>query len=113
MEAMKKERLLLVNEKDVIIGTMSKHEAHMWKNDTSPLHRAFSVFLFNSKNEFLLQRRAMTKITFPGIYSNTVCSHPLDVPDEIEDKDAIGVRRAASRRLVSDIFENMVIRYIM
>jgi isopentenyl-diphosphate Delta-isomerase len=40
-------------------------------------HRAFSVFLFNTKGELLLQQRATEKITFPDHWTNTVCSHPL------------------------------------
>ena len=41
------------------------------------LHRAFSVFLFNSQNKLLLQQRAASKITFPKVWTNTCCSHPL------------------------------------
>jgi isopentenyl-diphosphate delta-isomerase len=41
------------------------------------LHRAFSVFLFNSENKLLLQQRAASKITFPKVWTNTCCSHPL------------------------------------
>ena len=46
------------------------------------LHRAFSVFLFNSNNELLLQQRAAEKITFPLYWTNTVCSHPLQFEDK-------------------------------
>lgn len=42
-----------------------------------PLHRAFSLFLFNEYGDLLLQRRALHKHTFPGLWSNTLCSHPL------------------------------------
>ena len=64
------------------------------------LHRAFSVFLFNSKGELLLQQRADEKITFPGMFTNTCCSHPLMKADELEIGDCyIGVRRAAQRKL--------------
>lgn len=64
-------------------------------------HRAFSVFLFNQKNEMLLQRRAAEKITFPLVWTNTTCSHPLwglEV-DETVEEDVLGVRRAAQRKL--------------
>ena len=59
-------------------------------NDAQPkglLHRAFSVFLFNGKNELLLQQRAKSKITFPGVWTNSCCSHPLYGydPSEVED----------------------------
>ena len=46
------------------------------------LHRAFSVFLFNSDNELLLQKRAACKITFPNFWTNTVCSHPIQFVDQ-------------------------------
>ena len=66
------------------------------------LHRAFSVFLFDSQNRMLLQQRASEKITFPDMWTNTCCSHPLGVPGETgsELPEAVqGVRRAAQRKL--------------
>jgi isopentenyl-diphosphate delta-isomerase len=66
------------------------------------LHRAFSVFLFDSKKRLLLQQRASEKITFPDMWTNTCCSHPLGVPGEtgVELEAAVlGVRRAAQRKL--------------
>lgn len=67
------------------------------------LHRAFSVFLFNSKNELLLQERASEKITFPSMFTNTCCSHPLNFAEELEEKDQLGVRRAAQRKLEHEL----------
>ena len=70
--------------------------------DKGLLHRAFSVFLFNSKNELLLQQRATEKITFPDMWTNTCCSHPLGIPGEggAELSEAVmGVKRAAQRKL--------------
>ena len=70
--------------------------------DKGLLHRAFSVFLFNSKKELLLQQRATEKITFPDMWTNTCCSHPLGVPGETgaDLKTAVaGVKRAAQRKL--------------
>ena len=70
------------------------------------LHRAFSVFLFNSKNELLLQQRASEKITFPDMWTNTCCSHPLGVPGEAGDElgTAVqGVKRAAQRKLDQEL----------
>jgi len=70
--------------------------------DKGLLHRAFSVFLFNSKNELLLQQRATEKITFPDMWTNTCCSHPLGIPGETgsELPEAVaGVKRAAQRKL--------------
>lgn len=66
------------------------------------LHRAFSVFLFNDKNELLLQQRATEKITFPDMWTNTCCSHPLGIPGETGStlSTAVeGVKRAAQRKL--------------
>lgn len=76
---------------------------HLMTNiDKGLLHRAFSVFLFNSKNELLLQQRATEKITFPDMWTNTCCSHPLGIPGEtgVELPEAVeGVKRAAQRKL--------------
>ena len=74
--------------------------------DQGLLHRAFSVFLFDSNNRLLLQQRASEKITFPDMWTNTCCSHPLGVPGETgaELEDAVqGVRRAAQRKLDQEL----------
>ena len=72
--------VVLVNKKDQVIGTMEKMEAHQ----KGLLHRAFSVFIFNSKGEMLLQRRALKKYHSPGLWTNTCCSHPypLEIPEQ-------------------------------
>lgn len=70
------------------------------------LHRAFSVFLFDSQKQLLLQQRADEKITFPGMWTNTCCSHPLDIPGETGSslKEAVmGVKRAAQRKLQHEL----------
>ena len=67
-----KEDVVLVDENDVEIGVMEKMEAH----EKGLLHRAFSVFIFNSKNEMLLQKRADGKYHSSGLWTNTCCSHP-------------------------------------
>jgi isopentenyl-diphosphate Delta-isomerase len=66
------EYVVLVDEQDNEIGLMEKMEAH----EKGLLHRAFSVFVFNSKKEFLLQRRALSKYHSGGLWTNTCCSHP-------------------------------------
>ena len=74
--------------------------------DKGLLHRAFSVFLFNDKNQLLLQQRASEKITFPDMWTNTCCSHPLGVPTETGDNLANsvqGVKRAAQRKLEHEL----------
>jgi isopentenyl-diphosphate delta-isomerase len=94
------EKCILVSETDVVTGSATKRDCHLWNDGNIKLHRAFSVFLFNQAGELLMQQRAPSKITFPGHYTNTCCSHPLDDYDELEEKAAIGVRRAAARRYV-------------
>jgi len=100
-EAALAERCIVVNERDHIVGDASKQDCHKVQPDGSLiLHRAFSVFLFNSQNELLLQKRSPQKITFPGCVTNTCCSHPLhEIVAEREETDILGVRRAAGRRL--------------
>ena len=66
------EFVVLVNENDEDIGLMEKMEAH----EKGVLHRAFSIFLFNSDGEMLLQQRAHSKYHSPGLWTNTCCSHP-------------------------------------
>lgn len=57
----------------------------------SPLHRAFSVFIFHPvTGKLLLQKRADEKITFPGMWTNTCCSHPLAVADELVEDNQQG-----------------------
>jgi len=71
------------------------------------LHRAFSVFLFDPTNHrLLLQQRASEKITFPDMWTNTCCSHPLGVPGETGadlDSSVAGVKRAAQRKLDQEL----------
>ena len=70
--------------------------------DKGLLHRAFSVFLFDDTNRLLLQQRASEKITFPDMWTNTCCSHPLGIPGETGvtlAESVEGVKRAAQRKL--------------
>ncbi len=71
---MEEEKVILVNENDEQIGLMPKMEAH----EKALLHRAFSVFVFNDKNELMLQQRALEKYHSPGLWTNTCCSHQRD-----------------------------------
>lgn len=82
--------VILVDNNDVQTGTMEKLEAHR----LGMLHRAFSIFIFNSNGEFLLQRRAEGKYHNGGLWTNSCCSHPL--PGET-------VLNAASRRLLEEM----------
>lgn len=99
-EQLFKENCLLVDENDKIVGHASKKECHTVVNNTIPLHRAFSVFLFNENNELLLQQRSRFKITYPEYYTNTCCSHPLyDNEEETKEKHNTGIKLAVRRRL--------------
>lgn len=94
------EAVIQVSEKDQVIGPVSKLDAHY---GAGHLHRAFSVLLFNSNNELLLQRRSQDKVTFPGIWANSCCSHPLHSPKELNEEDALGVKHAAIRKLEQEL----------
>lgn len=67
------------------------------------LHRAFSVFLFDSQGRLLLQQRAAEKITFPLYFTNTCCSHPLYNDVELEERNQLGVKTAAQRKLEQEL----------
>ncbi|MDR9401288.1 MAG: isopentenyl-diphosphate Delta-isomerase [Psychroflexus sp.] len=75
-----KENVLLVDEKDQLLGKMEKIEAH----EKGLLHRAFSVFVYNDQNELLLQKRAESKYHTPGLWTNTCCSHQRENESNIE-----------------------------
>ena len=77
---MNEELVILVNENDEKIGLMPKMEAH----EKAVLHRAFSVFIFNDKNELMLQQRALHKYHSPGLWTNTCCSHQRDGESSVE-----------------------------
>ena len=83
---MSEEKVILVDKNDNQVGLMSKLEAH----EKGVLHRAFSIFIFNSKYELLLQKRASSKYHSGGLWTNTCCSHPREGEDTLD---------AANRRL--------------
>lgn len=68
------EQIVLVDKQNNVLGTAPKLISH---NKNTPLHRAFSLFLFNSKGELLLQQRSKNKKTWPLIWSNSCCGHPM------------------------------------
>ena len=84
------EEVILVDQNNNVIGYMEKMEAH----EKGLLHRAFSVFIFNSNNELLLQQRAISKYHSGGLWTNTCCSHPRKNEKFID---------AANRRLVEEM----------
>ncbi len=94
------EECILVDESDAVTGSASKADCH---HGEGVLHRAFSIFIFNSEGRLLLQQRSSEKITFPGVWANTCCSHPLHCEPELETQDAMGVKRAAQRKLGQEL----------
>ena len=76
------DELILVDENDNNIGSISKLNGHLISNKNKNPHRAFSIFLFDSKNRLLIQKRAEKKITFPLLWTNTCCSHPLNIESQ-------------------------------
>ncbi|XP_023744610.1 isopentenyl-diphosphate Delta-isomerase I [Lactuca sativa] len=96
---------ILVDENDNVLGHDTKYNCHLMEKieKDNLLHRAFSVFLFNSKYELLLQQRSETKVTFPLVWTNTCCSHPLYRESELIPENALGVRNAAQRKLLDEL----------
>ncbi|TXK77330.1 isopentenyl-diphosphate Delta-isomerase [Mesonia sp. K4-1] len=84
------EKVILVNENDEQIGLMEKIEAH----EKALLHRAFSVFVYNDKNEVMIQQRALSKYHSPGLWTNTCCSHQKEGETNVE---------AGKRRLMEEM----------
>lgn len=87
---MKEENVILVDQNDTQIGLMPKLEAH----EKAVLHRAFSVFILNNKNEIMLQQRANQKYHSPSLWTNTCCSHQRDGETNIQ---------AGTRRLFEEM----------
>ena len=95
---MMEENCIVVDEDDKIIGQDSKINCHL--ND-GELHRAFSVLIFDSNNKLLIQQRADEKITFPSIWANSCCSHPLY--QDGEQNGVEGAKNAAIRKLTQEL----------
>lgn len=97
---MDEEIVVLVNEKNEVLGTAPKLATH---TADTPLHRGFSVFLFNSRGELLLQRRSKKKKTWPSVWSNSCCGHPM-----MDEASIIAAKRRLKDELgltIQNIFE--------
>jgi isopentenyl-diphosphate delta-isomerase len=96
------DKLIMTDPSDAITGGCSKYDAHQFAPGAprGQLHRAFSVFLFNERGEMLITRRADTKITFPGVWTNTCCSHPIHgmTPGEVDENEPGEVERTGEVR---------------
>jgi isopentenyl-diphosphate Delta-isomerase len=82
--------VILVDERDVPVGSMEKLEVHQ----KALLHRAFSIFIFNGKGQMLLHKRSEKKYHSAGLWSNACCSHPCPGEDTLA---------AAKQRLVYEM----------
>lgn len=97
------EAVILVDERDEEVGTMEKLEAHR----RGVLHRAFSILLFNSKGQLLLQKRSKDKYHSGGLWTNTCCSHPL--PGETL---AHATRRKLKQEMGIDLHTDFAYKFI-
>ncbi|AGO12980.1 AaceriADL268Cp [[Ashbya] aceris (nom. inval.)] len=103
------ENCIIVDWDDEPIGAGTKKLCHLMENiDKGLLHRAFSVFVFSADGRLLLQQRATEKITFPDLWTNTCCSHPLCVDAEVGLKGTLeakvqGAWTAAVRKLEHEL----------
>jgi isopentenyl-diphosphate delta-isomerase len=98
------EHVVLVDDSNKVLGTAPKATIH---TDQTPLHRGFSVFVFDATGNILLQQRNLTKVTWPGIWSNTCCGHPaLDESGEAAVrrrlKDELGLSEVTLYELLPD-----------
>jgi isopentenyl-diphosphate delta-isomerase len=96
MSAMQ-ELIVLVDDEGQAIGTLPKAQVH---HGETPLHRAFSAYLFADDGRLLVTRRAEDKQTFPGMWTNTVCGHPGPGED-----DAAAIARRAADELSIEVAE--------
>lgn len=94
------EQIILVDKNDNETGYMSKEQAHL---GAGALHRAFSIFIFNSKGQVLLQKRAPGKMLWGGHWSNSCCSHP---------RRGEKMEEAVSRRLVEELGLRCDLRFL-
>ena len=98
--ALMAESLIAVDEWDNVLGPVSKVEAH---RGPGQFHRAFSLLVFDNQHRLLLQQRSEDKVTFPGVWANTCCSHPLHDEGELDVDNAMGVKRAAVRKMEQEL----------
>jgi len=120
-DMMESDLLVIVDHDDNVVElseeqSVSKKAAHTFSNDQPRgiLHRAFSLFCFNEDGKLLLTQRASDKITFPGVWTNTACSHPLmQMPMSEVDvwpeafPEMPGIKNAAARKAKHELGLNI------
>jgi len=98
------ERVVLLDETGHDIGTVPKAQVH---HADTPLHLAFSCYVFDADERLLLTRRALSKATFPGLWTNTVCGHPargedIETAARRRARDEIGLLLGEVRLVLPD-----------
>lgn len=98
------EQVVLVDEAGAPTGAMAKSQVH---TEATPLHLAFSCYLFNDHGEVLVSRRALSKITWPGVWTNSFCGHPQPGESTVEAihrraEQELGARITAVRPAAPD-----------
>lgn len=108
--SMMAEQVILVDAQDAVLGSMSKVDSHRGEG---VMHRAFSILVFDDEDRLLLQQRAKDKITFPGVWANTVCSHPLMLADGPETAIEASVRKMEQEMgIATDTFSEEDIHFV-
>lgn len=97
------ENIILVDENDTELGSMEKMKAHRGNK----LHRAFSIFIFNSKGELMLQQRAKSKYHSGGLWTNACCSHP-----RIGEKTTEAAHRRLKEEMGFDCFLKEIFSFV-
>ncbi|MGY9985687.1 isopentenyl-diphosphate Delta-isomerase [Citrobacter freundii] len=92
---MRQEHVILLNEQDQPCGTLEKYAAH---TATTPLHSAFSCWIFNEQGQLLVTRRSLHKKAWPGVWTNSVCGHP-----QLGETNEAAIVRRARFELGADI----------
>lgn len=97
---LERESLIVVNQSDDILCYQRKEDCH---KGGGLLHRAFSIFIFNDRNELLIQKRSAEKLLWPLYWSNSVCSHP---------RKNEGYEEAAHRRLDEELGIKTILHFL-